>query len=126
MHPNLNSYSRLEDHYNILDDASYAGQGGNMYAAQISDERQQLSKFRGLSEKWNKAAEYCAFLPNVLYGVHKDHIFAIILLPKGQETTIERIAFYYADAQMVSADYPLMWAKKRRCGKMCFWKILRF
>ena len=30
VHPNLNSYSRLEDQYNILDDASYAGQGSNV------------------------------------------------------------------------------------------------
>ena len=42
VHPNLNSYSRLEDHYNILDDASYAGQGSNVYAAQNSDEGQKL------------------------------------------------------------------------------------
>ena len=120
VHPKLNSYSRLEDHYNILDDASYAGQGSNVYAAQISDEGQQLSKFRGLSEKWNRAAEYCAFFPNVLYGVHKDHTFAIVLLPKGQKTTIERIAFYYADAQMLSADHTLMRAKNAAMWKDVF------
>ena len=50
MHPSLNSYSRLEDHYNILDDVSYASQGRNVYAAQISDEGQELSKFIDLSE----------------------------------------------------------------------------
>ena len=77
---------------------AYAGQGSNVYAAQISDDGQQLSKFRGPSEKWSRAAEYCAFFPNVLYGVHKDHTFAIVLLSKGQKTITERIAFYYADA----------------------------
>ena len=35
----------------------------------------------------------------------------MVLLPKGQKTTIERIAFYYADAQMLSADYAVMRAK---------------
>ena len=85
VHPDLNSYSRLEDHYNILDDDSYAGQGSHVYAPQISADGQQFPAFDGLSEKWDKAAEYCAFFPNVLYGVHKDHAFAIVLVPTGRK-----------------------------------------
>ena len=57
VHPSLNSYYRLENRYNILDDASYAGEGSNVYAAQISVDRQQFSKFESLSEKWGKTAE---------------------------------------------------------------------
>ena len=120
VHLNLHSYSHLGDHYNILDDASYAGQGSNVYEAQISDEGQELSKFRDLSEKWNTAAEYCAFSPNVLYGVHKDHTFASILSPQGQKTTIERVAFYYADAQMLAAAYASMRAKNAAMWKDVF------
>ncbi len=70
IHPGLNSYSRLEDHYNILDEHSYAGQGS--YVFQRSWMRMvAFPVFGGLSKKWDKAAEYCAFFPNVLFGVHK-------------------------------------------------------
>ena len=34
-----------------------------------------------------------------------------MILPIGQKTIIERIALYYADAQMLSADYASMRAK---------------
>ena len=120
MHPSLNSYSRLEDHYNILDDASYAGQGSHVYSPQTSDTGKQFASFKGLSKKWNKAAEYCAFFPNVLYGVHKDHAFAIVLLPTGQKTTVERIALYYSNQQMLSEDYTAMRAKNGAMWKNVF------
>ena len=120
VHPSLNAYSRLEDHYNILDDTSYAGQGSHVYAPQISDDGLQFAAFEKLSEKWDKAAEYCAFFPNVLYGVHKDHAFAIVLVPTGQKTTVERIALYYADQQMLTEDYAFMRAKNATMWKEVF------
>ena len=120
MHPSLNAYSRLEDHYNILDDASYAGQGSHVYAPQISDDGLQFAAFEELSEKWDKAAEYCAFFPNVLYGVHKDHALAIVLVPTGQKTTVERIALYYANEQMLTENYAFMRAKNAKMWKEVF------
>ena len=120
VHPDLNSYSRLEDHYNILDDTSYAGQGSHVYAPQISDDGRQFPAFDGLSAKWNKAAEYCAFFPNVLYGVHKDHAFAIVLVPTGQKTTTERIALYYADEAALGPDYAEMRAINAAMWKQVF------
>lgn len=120
VHPSLNRYSRLEDHYNILDNTSYAGQGSHVYAPQISDDGRQFSAFEGLSKKWDKGADYCAFFPNVLYGVHKDHAFAIVLMPTGQKTTVERIALYYADQQMLTEDYAFMRKKNTTMWKEVF------
>ena len=105
IHPDLNSYSRLEDHYNILDDESYAGQGSDVYNPQIADDGRQFPSFANLSSKWDKGAEYCAFFPNVLLGVHHDHAFAIILTPKGPEKTVERIELYYADDSVAQNAY---------------------
>jgi choline monooxygenase len=34
----------------------------------------------------------------VLLGVHRDHAFAIVLMPRGPERTRERIALHYATA----------------------------
>ena len=87
VHPGLNSYSRLEDHYNIMDAPNYAGQGTIVYAPQISADGRKFPNFEGLSAKWDSGAEYLALFPNVLLGIHRDHYFAIILTPDGPEKT---------------------------------------
>ncbi|MGR3615864.1 MAG: aromatic ring-hydroxylating oxygenase subunit alpha [Paracoccaceae bacterium] len=98
VHPGLNSYSRLEDHYHIEERGQYAGQGTLVYR-QLKDENGDVfPDFEGLSAKWNEAAEYIAAFPNVLFGVHRDHAFAIILLPQGTDKTLEKVHLYYAVA----------------------------
>jgi len=105
VHPALNSYSRLEDHYNIMDTPNYAGQGTMVYAPQISDDGRQFPNFDGLSAKWDTGAEYVALFPNVLLGVHRDHYFAIILTPDGPDKTIEQIELYYTAPQATTAEF---------------------
>ena len=96
VHPGLNSYSRLEDHYNIEQRGTYSGQGTLVYR-QLEDEGGQVfPDFEGLSDKWDTGAEYIAVYPNVLFGVHRDHTYAILLEPKGLEETREHIELYYA------------------------------
>ncbi|MGB0198380.1 MAG: aromatic ring-hydroxylating oxygenase subunit alpha, partial [Candidatus Puniceispirillaceae bacterium] len=105
VHPALNSYSRLEDHYNIMDTPNYAGQGTMVYAPQISDDGRQFPNFGGLSAKWDTGAEYVALFPNVLLGVHRDHYFAIILTPDGPEKTVEQIELYYTTQHATTEKY---------------------
>jgi choline monooxygenase len=71
VHPGLNSYSRLEDHYNIVAPRSFSGQGTTVYAPALGDAA--FPDFPGLPAKWDTAAEYVALYPNVLFGVHRDH-----------------------------------------------------
>ena len=99
IHPGLNSYSRLEDHYNILDEDIYAGQGSYVYKPQLDEEGRCFPAFDGITDKWDTAAEYCAFFPNVLFGVHKDHCYAILLTPNGLGKTTERVSIYYASEE---------------------------
>ena len=120
IHPDLNSYSRLEDHYNILDDTSYAGQGSNVYNPQIAEDGRQFPSFSKLSSKWDQGREYCAFFPNVLLGVHHDHAFAIILTPAGPERTVERIELYYASDDVSQAAYDDMRAINTAMWKKVF------
>ncbi|RMD89841.1 MAG: aromatic ring-hydroxylating dioxygenase subunit alpha [Alphaproteobacteria bacterium] len=96
VHPGLNSYSRLEDHYHIEAPGAFAGQGTKVYRQLIGDEGHRLPDFAGLSEFWNAGAEYVALFPNVMFGAHRDHAFVIILLPQGPERTLERNELYYA------------------------------
>ncbi|MEP1519108.1 aromatic ring-hydroxylating dioxygenase subunit alpha [Ascidiaceihabitans sp.] len=96
VHPGLNSYSRLEDHYHIEKKQTFAGQGTYVYRQLKDDQGNSFPDFDGLSQTWDTAAEYITAFPNVLLGVHRDHVFSIILLPQGPEKTIENIHLYYA------------------------------
>ena len=96
VHPGLNSYSRLEDHYHIEKADEYSGQGTLVYR-QLKDEAgASFPDFDAISDKWDTAAEYITAFPNVLLGVHRDHTFAIVLTPQGPERTVEYIHLYYA------------------------------
>ena len=96
VHPGLNSYSRLEDHYNIEEPGKYSGQGTLVYRQIEGDDGATFPDFPGLSDKWNEGAEYITVFPNVMLGAQRDHAFAIILEPKGLDETSEHIHLYYA------------------------------
>lgn len=98
VHPGLNSYSRLEDHYHIEAEGKYSGQGTLVYRQLKSDDGRSFPDFAAISDKWDTAAEYVTVYPNVLLGVHRDHTFAIVLVPQGPEKTVENIHLYYANA----------------------------
>ena len=95
VHPGLNSYSRLEDHYNIEVPGHFSGQGTHVYRQLKDAEGGTFPDFDGLSDKWDEAAEYLAIYPNVLLGAHRDHAFAIVLEPRALDRTVEQIHIYY-------------------------------
>lgn len=93
IHPALNTYSKLDDHYNIVDE-SFSGQGSTAY--RLSEfEGYQLPKLPGWPESRIENAEYVSLYPNVLLGLQADHAFAMILLPQGPEHTTERLRLFY-------------------------------
>ncbi len=96
VHPGLNSYSRLEDHYNIESAGKYSGQGTLVYRQMRGPQGETFPDFDGLSERWNEGAEYVALYPNVLFGAQRDHAFAIVLEPVATDRTVEHIHLYYA------------------------------
>ena len=96
VHPGLNSYSRLEDHYTIMEPGKFSGQGSYVYRQIEDEDGNKFPDIPGLSDQWDTAGEYLTLQPNVLLGVQRDHIFVIILEPKGHVATLERIHLYYA------------------------------
>ncbi|MGB5213133.1 MAG: SRPBCC family protein [Anderseniella sp.] len=104
IHPGLNSYSRLEDHYHIMQPGNYSGQGTVVYNPKLDDSGRAFADFDGLSDKWDTGAEYISFYPNVLFGVHRDHFYSIMLDPQDNGKTIERIEIYYTSPAMCSDD----------------------
>ncbi|MGI9412785.1 MAG: aromatic ring-hydroxylating oxygenase subunit alpha [Hyphomicrobiales bacterium] len=105
VHPGLNSYSRLEDHYNIVEPGAFSGQGTRVYNPQPDPSGRRFPDFDGLSATWAMAAEYIALYPNVLLGVHRDHTFAIHLDPVGVDTTRERIELFYTGEEVAADDW---------------------
>ncbi len=105
VHPALNTYSRLEDHYNILAENHYSGQGTMVYRPTLSDDGRRFSDFPDLSDKWDAGAEYITVYPNVLLGVHRDHTFAIVLEPLETGSTREHIEIFYPSAASTGDDY---------------------
>ena len=120
VHPALNSYSRLEDHYNILDTDGFAGQGTTVYQPQISADGRRFPRFEGLSSQWDAGAEYIAFFPNVLLGVHNDHAFAILLRPDGTGRTHEQVEIYYADEAVRGDEFAEMRATNTEMWRTVF------
>ncbi|MEM6987217.1 MAG: aromatic ring-hydroxylating dioxygenase subunit alpha [Pseudomonadota bacterium] len=104
IHPALNSYSRLEDHYNILSEGHYAGQGTMVYRPTLSEDGRRFDDFVGLDNKWDAGAEYISVFPNVLLGVHRDHTFAIVLEPISQTKTREHIEIFYSSESSAGPD----------------------
>ena len=100
VHPGLNSYSRLEDHYHIEEPGKFSGQGTYVYRQIKDDDGSVFPDFPNLSDKWNTAGEYITFLPNVMVGVQRDHMFAIILNPIAVDRTIETAHLFYASSEV--------------------------
>ncbi len=94
VHPSLNQYSKIEDHYHIEEAGRFSGQGTTVYSPGPGGGR-ALPDCPGLSGKWRTGAEYVALYPNVLLGVHRDHFYAILLTPGGPEKTNERVEIFY-------------------------------
>ncbi len=105
IHPGLNSYSRLEDHYHIEEPGCFSGQGTYVYRPTIATDGRGFPDFSGLSDKWNAGAEYIALYPNVLLAAHRDHAYALILEPKAKDRTIEHIELYYASEEAIGAEF---------------------
>lgn len=120
VHPGLNSYSRLEDHYHIEQEGKFSGQGTRVYSPQLDGFGRSFDNFEGLSDKWDTAAEYIAFYPNVLFGVHRDHVYGILLEPRGYENTVERVEIYYATEAMLDGHYADLRDRNSRQWKSIF------
>lgn len=117
IHPGLNSYSKLEDHYHIVNPGKFSGQGTTVYNPQLDDSDRVFENFDGLDKKWDTCAEYISFYPNVLLGVHRDHFYGILLQPIDHENTIERVEIYYAKESSLTDD-----VKDLRAKNAVLWK----
>ena len=95
VHPGLNSYSKIEDHYHIQGLPNrFAGQGTTVYNPRFKG-KEKFSCFPNWPKNKAHIAEYVALFPNVMLGIHKDHYYAYWLEPVNYAYTIEHMEIYY-------------------------------
>lgn len=106
VHPGLNSYSRLEDHYIVLDEngESYAGQGTRVYnLAEVAGiSLPKLSQWPGDRER---EAEYLSLYPNLLIGLQADHFFAVLLEPISESHTREHVRLLFVGDAAIDDEH---------------------
>ena len=104
VHPTLNTYSPLDQHYNIVAAENMSGQGSYVY--NLSDVAgTALPRFSRWPEEKMRHAEYISLYPNVLLGLQPDHVFAMIVQPQAPAKTVEKLQLYYVGAQSLDASY---------------------
>jgi len=118
IHPGLNTYSRLEDHYHIMIGDNFAGQGS--YAYRLSDEAgSALPRFPEWPKDKLEQAEYVAFYPNVLLGIQADHAFAMIIEPVAHDKLIEHIRLFYVGEEAIGDTH-----SARRTAILESWRVV--
>ena len=104
VHPGLNSYSRLEDHYHIMEGELGAGQGTRAFDFSAR-EGIALPAFPHWPSDRRNVAEYVALFPNVLLGLQMDHFFAIWLQPLAHNRTREVVDIQYVGDEACGDQY---------------------
>ncbi len=95
VHPGLNAYSKIDDHYHIQGLPNrFAGQGTVVYNPRFKN-NEEFPKFPGWAKDKETYAEYVALFPNVMLGIHKDHYYAYWLEPVSHKHTKEHMEIYY-------------------------------
>ena len=97
VHPGLNTYSKIDDHYHI------EGQGTLVYNPRFKN-NEKFPTFPGWSKEKKEHAEYVALFPNVMLGIHKDHYYAYWLEPTAHNFTIEHMEIYYVGEEAARGD----------------------
>ncbi|MGI9289389.1 MAG: SRPBCC family protein, partial [Pseudomonadales bacterium] len=90
VHPGLNTYSPLDQHYTLIVNDNASGQGSYSYNLSIVAGT-SMPQFEDWPEDQIRQAEYVSFYPNVLLGIQTDHAFALILLPMAKDRTLEKL-----------------------------------
>lgn len=117
VHPELNSYSRLEDHYCFLG-SEFGGQGSRAYrGSDIAGVH--LPQLEAWPADQVQVAEYPTLYPNVLLGFQADHAFAILLIPESPERTREELRIFYVGAGATDDAY-----RACRAATLSAWRIV--
>ena len=94
VHPGLNAYSPLDQHYGVIINEAMSGQGTHFYNL-AETAGTQLPQFAQWPTDVLRHAEYIALYPNLLLGLQADHILAMIVQPQAPDHSLERLEITY-------------------------------
>ena len=118
IHPELNKVSNISDHYHIEGLPNrFAGQGSNKYIQPIKGNK-IFNNFPNWPKNLSKKAEYIALFPNVMIGLHIDHVYTFWLEPIAVNKTKEHLEMYYIGKE--SANGKELENKRKENAE--FWK----
>jgi len=118
VHPDLNSYSPLDQHENLEVNEYMTGQATLNYTlSEVSGHT--LPKFDAWPKDKQTYGEYISLYPNLMLGMQVDHAFAIILQPQSHDRTIERLQISYVNDEATSASM-----EGCRQAVMAAWKLV--
>ena len=118
VHPGLNSYSKLDDHYHIQGLPNrFAGQGSKKYEQPMKGNK-KFDTFPNWDKDWLKNSEYVALFPNVMIGLHVDHFYVFWLEPLSISKTKEHMQMYYIGNNSANGNE----LKELRKENARFWK----
>ena len=104
VHPGLNEYSKIDDHYHIQGLPNrFAGQGTKNYNPKFKG-KEKFPSFPNWPKNKENIAEYVALFPNVMLGIHKDHYYAYWLEPIDHENTLEHMEIYYVGEKAAKSE----------------------
>lgn len=118
VHPSLNTYSPLDQHYNLIVNDDMSGQGSYNY--NLSDVAgTRLPRFPNWPQDRLRQAEYVSLYPNVMLGMQADHFFAIILEPRKKDVTVENLRLFYVGEEACGDEYAAC-----RHSQLEAWKVV--
>ena len=94
VHPSLNSYSPLAEHFNITDGDRLSGQGTRVYEL-ASTAGTNLPLINSWPADRMRYAEYISLYPNTLLGLQADHLFSVIVMPTRANESVEKLQISY-------------------------------
>jgi len=94
IHPSLNDYSPLEDHYGMIISDDFAGQGTATFRPALGGAA-PLPGFPDWPVEQRATAEYPVFYPNLLLGFQINHFFALIIRPLAVDRIREEVRLFY-------------------------------
>ena len=104
IHPSLNEYSKIDDHYHIEGLPNrFAGQGTYVYNPKFEG-NMSFPSFPSWNKKKQNYAEYIALFPNVMLALHNDHFYAFWLEPLSHNKTLEHMEIYYVGEEAAKSE----------------------
>ena len=104
VHPQLNSVSSVKHTLHITDGDGFVGVGSRNFVPPPVTPEHQLPHFPGLDAEASTKAEYVELFPNVMIGVHYNHVYAFIIPPITVDRTVERFEFFFVGDEAMKPE----------------------